>query len=83
MKYVLMYGKSTCRECLLARELLESRGIPYAEVDVTGDREMTSWLERTTGRTTVPQLFLGDEAIGGYVELAALDADGSLNEMLR
>ena len=71
MKYVLMYSKLSSSDFLLARELLEARGIPYAEVDVTDDED------------AVAGIFIGDLPIGGYRELAQLDADGSLRQLLR
>jgi len=56
--------------------------VPYEEIDVTGDDDRRVWLVRTTGRRTVPQIFIGGEAVGGYHELVALDRSGRLAEML-
>jgi glutaredoxin 3 len=73
-----VYTTSYCPFCRRAKELLRRRGIAFEEVDVTADVEVRSWLVGTTGRRTVPQIFIGEEAIGGYDELRALDDRGSL-----
>jgi glutaredoxin 3 len=73
-----VYTTSYCPFCWRAKELLRQRGIAFEEVDVTTDAETRSWLVETTGRRTVPQIFIGEQAIGGYDELRALDDRGSL-----
>ncbi len=77
-KPVRVYTTSYCAFCRRAKELLSRRGIAFEDVDVTDDAESRHWLVETTGRRTVPQIFIGDEAIGGYDELLALDERGSL-----
>ncbi len=77
-KPVRVYTTSDCPFCRGAKDLLRRRGIAFEEVDVTADAESRSWLVETTGRRTVPQIFIGEEAIGGYDELRALDDQGSL-----
>lgn len=75
---VRVYTTTTCPHCLRAKRLLDKRGIAYEEVDVTGDEEKRRWLLETTGRRTVPQVFIGDAAVGGADDLFALDAQGDL-----
>jgi glutaredoxin 3 len=79
---VTVYVTRTCPYCVAATRLLARRGAEFVEVDVTGDREKREWLVRTTGRKTVPQIFIGGDAIGGYDDLAALDRSGKLGEKL-
>jgi glutaredoxin 3 len=79
---VTIYTTRICPYCVAAKRLLERRGAAYNEVDVTGDAEKRSWLVRVTGRRTVPQIFVGGEAIGGYTDLAALDRSGQLRRVL-
>jgi glutaredoxin 3 len=79
---VTMYVTQTCPYCVAAKRLLTKRGAKYVEIDVSGDDEKRAWLARTTGRKTVPQIFIGGDAIGGYDDLAALDRDGKLAEKL-
>ncbi len=79
MADVRIYTTRTCAYCVAAKSLLGARGIPYEEVDVTGDDATRAWLVETTRRRTVPQIFIRGEAIGGYDELAALDRAGRLS----
>ena len=80
---VKIYTTSYCGYCRMAKALLASRKIAFEEVDVTADDETRDWLVQSTGRRTVPQIFIGDESIGGYQELAALDANGELAAWIR
>jgi glutaredoxin 3 len=80
---VRVYSTLVCPYCIRAKMLLRERGIPFEEIDVTGQRDQRAWLVEVTGRRTVPQIFLGDEAIGGFQELRALARSGALDEKLR
>ena len=83
MKPVTIYTTQTCGFCLRAKQLLAERGISYQEVDVTGDDDARAKLvEKADGRRTVPQIFIGEEGIGGYTELAQLDREGKLQPLL-
>jgi glutaredoxin 3 len=82
MATVQVYSTSYCGYCVRAKQLLTARGIPFDDIDVTGDDDKRAWLVERTGRRTVPQIFIGDESIGGYVELAALDRSGELPKKL-
>ncbi len=79
---VTVYVTRTCPYCVAAKRLLTKRGASFVEVDVTGDDEKRAWLVQATGLRTVPQIFLGDQPLGGYDELAALDQRGILVDML-
>jgi len=61
-----------------AKRLLEARRIPFREIDVAIDDDLRGELVERTGRRTVPQIFIDGESIGGFEELAALDAAGEL-----
>jgi glutaredoxin 3 len=82
MAEVRVYTTRVCAYCAAAKRLLGARGVAYEEVDVTRDQAKRAWLVEMTGRRTVPQIFIGGEAIGGYHELAALDRSGKLKAML-
>ena len=82
MKPVRVYSTTFCGYCVLAKRLLDQRGIDFEEIDVSGDHDARAWLVKTTGRRTVPQIFIGDEPIGGYDELRALDRSGELGKKL-
>ena len=78
----VIYVTSYCGFCRLAERLLDRRGIAYTAVDVTHDDEARQWLVSSTGRYTVPQIFLRGQSIGGYQELASLDRRGQLDALL-
>lgn len=82
MKPVRVYSTQVCPYCVRAKMLLKDRSIPYEEIDVTNDPDKRMWLVETTGRRTVPQIFIGDEAIGGFDDLRALDVSGELSKKL-
>ncbi|MBX3261124.1 MAG: glutaredoxin 3 [Labilithrix sp.] len=82
MKAVRLYTTRICPYCIRAKLLLQGRGIAFEEIDVSSDPEKRAWLVETTGRRTVPQIFIGDEPIGGFDELRALDLSGELDKKL-
>ena len=79
-KEVIMYTTEICPFCHAAKELLQSKGVSYKELDVTNDSDLRQKLiEMSGGRTTVPQIFLDGKNIGGYEELVAFyDSGGTL-----
>ena len=79
---VRVYSTLICGYCVRAKMLLRERGIAYEEIDVTRDSDARAWLVKTTGRRTVPQIFIGEESIGGFEELRALDRSGELQKKL-
>ena len=74
MARVVVYTTPSCPYCVRAKRLLQARGIPYDEIDVGYDDELRADLVARTGRQTVPQIFIDDVSIGGFEELAELDA---------
>ena len=82
MKTITMYTTHTCAYCFMAKRLFAKLGLAFVEVDVSHDHEKRIWLVETTRQRTVPQIFFGDEPIGGYSELAALDRAGTLLDLL-
>lgn len=78
MSRVDVYTTPSCPYCVRAKRLLEARGIPFREIDVAHDDDLRADLIERTGRRTVPQIFIDGESIGGFEELAALDAAGEL-----
>jgi len=82
--HVKMYRTRWCGYCTAAERLLDAKGIEFETIDVSGDRAQRRWLvEVTGGRTTVPQIFIDGQSIGGYDELRALDRHGELDALLR
>ena len=82
MAGVTVYSTNSCGYCVRAKMLLKKLGVKFQEVDVTNDPEKREWLVATTGRRTVPQIFINDNAIGGFDELAALERQGKLAAMI-
>lgn len=82
MSDVQVYTTDYCPYCRRAKALLTKRGIPFEEIDVTHDEEKRAWLVKTTGRRTVPQIFIKGEPIGGSDDLHALDKSGELTKKL-
>ncbi len=83
MAKVEIYTKAFCPYCARAMKLLDSKGVSAEEYDITtGGPKRGEMIERSGGRTTVPQIFVDDRHIGGSDDLAALDRDGRLDEML-
>jgi GrxC family glutaredoxin len=80
---VELYTTPSCSFCVRAKRLLEARGIAFREIDVAADEELRAEIVRRTGRRTVPQIFIDERSIGGFEELAALDAAGGLLELAR
>jgi glutaredoxin 3 len=80
MKPVKVYTTSWCPYCVQAKRLLTERKIPFEEIDCENDDALRAWLVKTTGQRTVPQIFIGDEPVGGYSDISALDKKGLLVE---
>ncbi|MFO0631700.1 MAG: glutaredoxin domain-containing protein [Nannocystaceae bacterium] len=78
---VVLYSTWWCPWCRLAKRLLGKRGIEFVELDVDTPAARR-WLAQRTGHQTVPQIFVRGESIGGYDELAAMDASGALARAL-
>jgi GrxC family glutaredoxin len=82
MARVEIYTTQFCPYCVRAKRLLQERHIPYEEIDVEGDDALRADLVQRTGRRTVPQIFIDGRSIGGYEELAALDARRELDVLV-
>jgi glutaredoxin 3 len=80
---VVMYTTSWCPYCDRARRLLESKGVSFSEIDLDARPEARrEMVERSGGRGTVPQIFIGDAHVGGSDDLHALEAAGRLDQLL-
>ena len=83
MPAVTIYTKSTCPYCHAAKDLLKKKGASFDEISVDGDRAAQMKMAvRAGGRSTVPQIFVGETHVGGCDELYDLDADGKLDALL-
>jgi len=83
MKKVVIYTGPICNYCSAAKHLLSKKKIRYEEVDIGNDPEKREeMLRRSNGAKTVPQIFIGEKHVGGYVELKTLELAGKLNSLL-
>ena len=80
--HVKMYTRRWCGYCSAAQNLLDEKGIDYELVDCTGDEATRKWLREATGRSTVPQIFIDGQPIGGYDDLSKLDRQGKLDALI-
>jgi len=77
-----VYSKEWCPYCAKAKALLKSKGLTYQEINVTSDEALQQQMVARSGRRTVPQIFLDGVSIGGYDDLANLNATGELDQRL-
>jgi glutaredoxin 3 len=82
MQPVTIYTTPICSYCVAAKRFLDKKGVPYTEVDVSGDDDRRRWLVEATGQRTVPQIFVGETSVGGYTDLRALDERGGFEPLL-
>ena len=84
MPEITIYSKRSCPYCHAAKALLKRKGASYTEIDVTFDPEgQRAMAKRAGGRSTVPQIFIGAQHVGGCDDLHALDARGGLDPLLK
>ncbi len=83
MADITIYSNMLCPFCTRAKRLLKDKAVPYTEIDLMQEplrrREM---IEKAGGRTSVPQIFIGETHVGGCDELYALEAAGKLDPLL-
>jgi glutaredoxin 3 len=86
MTRILMYCTRICPYCVRAEQLLAKKGIAADQVEkirVDDHPEQRAEMMRRSGRRSVPQIFIGDRHVGGFDDLAELDAAGELDPLLR
>ena len=83
MANVTIYSRSWCSYCRAAKDLLTRKGAAYDEIDIEAKpAERAAMIERAGGRTSVPQIFVGQTHVGGFDDLSALDRRGGLDPLL-
>ncbi|KFK94268.1 MULTISPECIES: glutaredoxin 3 [unclassified Serratia (in: enterobacteria)] len=82
MANIDIYTKATCPFCHRAKALLNSKGAAFNEIAIDGDNVKREEMIARSGRTTVPQIFIGGQHVGGCDDLHALDARGGLDPLL-
>jgi glutaredoxin 3 len=79
---VLVYTTDYCPYCIRAKALLAKKRVPFTEVNVEERPDLRSWLVSASGQRTVPQIFINNQAIGGFSEMASLEHRGELDRLL-
>ena len=82
MKPVIIYSTRVCGYCTRAKNLLQSKHIAFTEILVDQDPARRAEMEAKSSHRTVPQIFIGEQYVGGYQELYALESSGSLDALL-
>lgn len=82
MSSVTIYTSFYCTYCSRAKSLLERKQVDYEEIRLDEDPEKRDELVESLNWRTVPMIFVGEQFIGGYDDLAALDRSGELDRML-
>ena len=83
MKKVVIYTGPMCNFCSAAKHLLNKKKISYEEIDIGYDeKKREEMLKKSNGAKTIPQIFIEEKHIGGYVELKALENKGKLDSLL-
>jgi len=79
---VTVYGNTSCPYCGAARMLLTKKAVEFEEIIITGDPRKRQEMQDRSGRSAVPQIFIGDTLVGGFDGLSALEVSGELDKIL-
>ena len=82
MAKIIIYTKEYCPYCEHAKTLLDSKKVTYTEIPVDQDETKLAEMIKLSNRRTVPQIFINDQSIGGFDDLAALAKSGKLDALL-
>lgn len=80
---IVLYTKGHCPFCKRAKALLKQKGVKFTDFEITDNPKLTAeMIDRANGRTTVPQIFIGDIHIGGASDMFEVEAAGKLDILL-
>ena len=83
MKNILIYTGPSCNFCDAAKRLLERNKLKFSEIDVSsGENIRDEMIKKSNGQRTIPQIFFGENHVGGYNELRALEKENRLKDFL-
>ncbi|CAG8864312.1 Glutaredoxin 3 [Pseudomonas fluorescens] len=83
MKPVIVYSSDYCPYCSRAKYLLQSKDVAFEEIKVDGKPQLRAEMSQKAGRTSVPQIWIGDTHVGGCDDLFALERAGKLDALLK
>ncbi len=78
-----MYSTRFCPYCIRARMLLDSKQVDYTDISVDGEPALRREMTQRSGRRTVPQIWIGEQHVGGFDDLSRLEQQGLLDELLK
>ena len=79
---IKIYCTNWCGPCIAAKKMLDDMGISYKEINIEKEGLSRDGLAKLTGGSTVPQIIINDNPIGGFSELLQLNQSGKLKELL-
>lgn len=82
MKNITIYTTNTCPYCIKAKALLNKKNAIFTEINVEDEEKRNKMIELTSGKRSVPQIFIGDQHVGGCDDLYELDRQGKLDQLL-
>lgn len=83
MQAVTLYTTAYCPYCINAKALLTRKGVTYEEIDVSRSPERMAEMLQRSKRRSVPQIFIGEQHVGGFDDLATLERGGKLDALLQ
>lgn len=83
MPNVLIYTSAWCPYCIRAKGLLNQKGVDFEEISVDGKPDLRADMARKAGKTSVPQIWIGEQHVGGCDDLFALERTGKLDPLLQ
>ncbi|MDT4823964.1 Glutaredoxin 3 [compost metagenome] len=83
MAEIVVYSSAWCPYCIRAKQLLDKKGVKYEEINVDGNPAVRAEMTRKAGRTSVPQIWIGQTHVGGCDDLYALERAGKLDALLQ
>jgi len=83
MTRVVVYSSDYCPYCSRAKSLLQNKGVAFEEIKVDGKPQLRAEMTQKAGRTSVPQIWIGNTHVGGCDDLYALERAGKLDAMLQ
>jgi glutaredoxin 3 len=82
MSEIVMYSSGYCPYCMRARNVLDAKNVRYKVIDVDREPGQRAEMRKLSGRTSVPQIWIGERHVGGFDDLWALESSGELNQLI-
>lgn len=79
---IVMYSSGYCPYCMRARSVLDAKKVRYSVIDVDREPAQRAKMSKLCGRTSVPQIWIGERHVGGFTDLWALESNGDLDKLL-